>query len=214
MDFTPRQVERYSRQILLREVGGVGQARLGRASILLVDGGAAGRTAGLYLAGAGVGRLTLADGREEFRQDLLRLNPEVAVQVQPDPGFKESWDLVLDCGNRLEEAKILARQAWSRGIPVIATGWGGVRSWMARAEPGGRCLDCLTQALPAEFRKNDLPDELGPLPSILGGVAAGEALRLLLGLPAPGSFLLLFEGAASVYHSPRVTAADGCPRCF
>lgn len=56
------QLLRYSRHILLDEIGIEGQARISGAHALLIGAGGLGSPAALYLASAGVGRLTLADG--------------------------------------------------------------------------------------------------------------------------------------------------------
>lgn len=58
---TPAERTRYSRQILIPEVGEAGQQRLREASVLLVGAGALGSPAALYLAAAGVGRIRIAD---------------------------------------------------------------------------------------------------------------------------------------------------------
>src|SRR3546814_14367124 len=55
MDFTDDQIERYSRHILLPEVGGVGQARLLQSKVLVIGAGGLGAPLMFYLAGAGVG---------------------------------------------------------------------------------------------------------------------------------------------------------------
>ena len=61
LDFTETEIARYSRHILLREVGGTGQARLRAASVLIVGAGGLGSPAALYLAAAGVGRISIVD---------------------------------------------------------------------------------------------------------------------------------------------------------
>ena len=55
------ELERYARQIMLKEVGGIGQAALNSAKVLIVGAGGLGGPAGLYLAAAGTGVIGLVD---------------------------------------------------------------------------------------------------------------------------------------------------------
>ena len=68
------QLLRYSRHILLNELGIEGQERLRRAHALVIGAGGLGSPAALYLASAGVGALTLVDGD---RVDLTNLQRQV-----------------------------------------------------------------------------------------------------------------------------------------
>jgi molybdopterin/thiamine biosynthesis adenylyltransferase len=62
MEFTDEQVTRYSRHIILPEVGGKGQKKLAQAKVLIIGAGGLGSPAALYLAAAGVGTIGLVDG--------------------------------------------------------------------------------------------------------------------------------------------------------
>lgn len=106
LNFTGDELRRYSRHILLPEVGATGQARLRESSVLVVGAGGLGAPVSLYLAAAGVGRLGLVDddivelsnlqrqilfdssqlgvGKvEAARARLTALNPEIAVETYP-----------------------------------------------------------------------------------------------------------------------------------
>lgn len=62
MDFTEEQIERYSRHIILPEIGGKGQAKLLKSKAFVLGAGGLGSPALLYLAAAGVGTIGMADG--------------------------------------------------------------------------------------------------------------------------------------------------------
>lgn len=59
--FTPDQVQRYARHLILPEVGGAGQRKLLGSSVLLLGAGGLGSPAALYLAAAGIGRIGILD---------------------------------------------------------------------------------------------------------------------------------------------------------
>jgi molybdopterin-synthase adenylyltransferase len=75
LDFTEDEIQRYSRHILLQEVGGVGQGKLKAAKVLIVGAGGLGSPLLLYLAAAGVGTIGIVD---DDVVDLSNLQRQVA----------------------------------------------------------------------------------------------------------------------------------------
>ena len=74
MEFSDSQLQRYARHIILPEVGGEGQAKLLRSSVLVVGAGGLGSPLLLYLAAAGVGTIAVID---DDRVDLANLQRQV-----------------------------------------------------------------------------------------------------------------------------------------
>ena len=72
MAFTNEQLERYSRHIILKEVGVKGQKKLLNAKVLIIGAGGLGAPAALYLAAAGVGTIGIADADEVDLSNLQR----------------------------------------------------------------------------------------------------------------------------------------------
>lgn len=80
-DFTEEQFERYSRHIILPEVGGKGQAKLLKAKVFCLGAGGLGSPALFYLAAAGVGTIGVADGDlvelSNLQRQIIHFTPDV-----------------------------------------------------------------------------------------------------------------------------------------
>ena len=181
---TEAQRERYSRHLLIPEVGESGQSRLLSASVLLIGAGGLGSPAALYLAAAGVGRLGIVDDdvvdasnlqrqvlhsteriglpkTESARRTLTALNPDVNV-VEHRVRFSrenaltlvQAYDLVVD-GSDNFATRYLVNDACV--ILKKAQIHGSIFRFDGQATtflPGGPCYRCLFPEPP--------PPELAP----------------------------------------------------
>lgn len=140
MALSNEQLERYSRHILLKEVGVRGQKKLLNARVLIIGAGGLGSPAAMYLAAAGVGTIGIADGdvvelsnlqrqilhgtkdlgrpkAESARETMEDLNPDVHVIPHPFMVTAENimelisgYDFVLECTDSFS-AKFLINDA-------------------------------------------------------------------------------------------------------
>ncbi|MCD6392454.1 MAG: HesA/MoeB/ThiF family protein, partial [Planctomycetes bacterium] len=81
-----QQIERYSRHIILNEIGGTGQEKLLASKVLIVGAGGLGAPAALYLAAAGIGTLGIID---DDKVDLTNLQRQV-IHFTPDVGVPKT----------------------------------------------------------------------------------------------------------------------------
>lgn len=85
MGLTDQQIERYSRQIILAEIGGAGQEKLLSSKVLIVGAGGLGAPAAIYLAAAGVGTIGIIDND---KVDLTNLQRQI-IHHTSDLGSKK-----------------------------------------------------------------------------------------------------------------------------
>lgn len=144
------QLLRYSRHILLDEIGVEGQERIRRGHALVIGAGGLGSPAALYLASAGLGRVTLVDDDtvdltnlqrqiahttervgmakvESAARAMAAINPEVAVTAlcrRADAGLLDellpTTDVVLDCSDNFATRHLVNAACVRHGRPLVA----------------------------------------------------------------------------------------------
>ncbi len=150
LGFNESQINRYSRHILLKDVGLEGQKKLSRAGVFVVGAGGLGSPALYYLAAAGIGRIGVVDsdvvdlsnlqrqvlfgvddiGKSKARaaaDALARQNPDcnvLAAEERLTSGNIESlcdgYDVVLDGSDNFPTRFLVNDFCWLRGIPLVS----------------------------------------------------------------------------------------------
>lgn len=165
-DFSSQESERYSRNILLAQVGWEGQARWRAGRVLVVGAGGIGSAALLYLAAAGIGHLGLVDGDAMELSNLQRqilyrsadlgrrkvasaaesltaLNPHCRVEtfdLRLNPAnvreVVQGFEVVLDASDNFPTRFLLAECCWRYQIPLVSAAATGWHGQLLVARPG------------------------------------------------------------------------------
>jgi adenylyltransferase/sulfurtransferase len=159
-ELTPDQLTRYSRHLMLKEVGMEGQLQLLKAKVLLIGAGGLGCPAALYLAATGVGTLGIIDsdkvdltnlqrqilhgladvGRpktESAKEAIHRINPDVKVltyqeRLTPQNALEifQEYDLIIDGSDNFPTKYLVNDASFFTGKPYI---YGGVFQFEGQA---------------------------------------------------------------------------------
>lgn len=209
-------VERYSRQLLLPEVGEPQQLWLRRARVAVIGCGGLGGPAALHLVGAGVGRILLIDpdlvsldnlhrqvafrtadiGRakvEVLAAALRRLDPGADVeerreQLLPDAleGSLVGLDLVLECSDQPSLKFAVNDWCVRHGVPLVVGGAIGWGGQVTSVTPQSGCFRCLFRAADPAAERSCR--SAGVIGPLVGVIGALQALEAvrLLIGPDPG----------------------------
>lgn len=231
--------ERYGRQIL--SFGETGQARLKQAHVIIAGAGGLGSPIAIYLAVAGVGRLTLIDCDTVERTNLNRqilhgdadlgkpkvesgletlraLNPSIRIEginttitEENAAGLIGDADGIVDAMDNYPTRFVLNRIAHDRGIPLFH---GAIRGFFGQATtcvPGRG--PCLACLFPNVPPKEVFP-VVGVTPGVIGCIQATEVIKYLTG---EGDLLvgrlLLWDGLAGRTEEIITAPRTGCRVC-
>lgn len=219
MEFTEDQIKRYSRHILLQDVGVEGQEAILGSKVLIIGAGGLGSPAAFYLAAAGIGTIGLVDGdvvdlsnlqRQilHFTKDVDRLKVESAAeklhQLNPDSKIKtypkmlfaenimeiiEEYDFIID-GTDNFATKFLINDACVFAKKPFSHG--GILRFEGQTMtyvPGSMCYRCIFKKPPP---KNAVPtcSQAGVLGAIAGMLGTIQAAEALKFITHTGDLLV------------------------
>lgn len=214
MDFTEDQIQRYSRHILLPEVGGTGQARLAAARVLVIGAGGLGAPVLMYLAAAGVGTLGIVDddrvdlsnlqrqvihgtadiGRpkvDSAAERLAGLNPEVTVHRHADrltaanaADLIAGYDLVVDGSDNFATRYLLNDACYFAGRPLVTAALLRFEGQLAVYRPTAPTEDQPAGSLPCYRCLFPEPPPPGAIPSCSEAGVLGALAGLIGALQA------------------------------
>ena len=200
---------RYSRHILLPELGEQGQEILLDSHVVIIGVGGLGSAVSLYLAAAGICHITLVDGDhvelgnlqrqvvhqtsrigqmkvDSAQQQLRDINPDIQIKVIPrylsGEEFIEvaqSCDLILDCTDNFPSRFAINRGCQKARTPLVSAAAMHMQGQISVFMPGGPCYRCLYAN---ESETADTCAErgvLGPLLGVMGSMQALEAVKVL-----------------------------------
>lgn len=200
---------RYSRHILLPELGEQGQEILLDSHVAIIGVGGLGSAVSLYLAAAGIGQITLVDGDhvelgnlqrqvvhqtarigqmkvDSAQQQLRDINPDIQIEAIPrrlgDEELAEiaqACDLVLDCTDNFPSRFAINRGCQQAGTPLVSAAAIRMQGQVSVFMPDGPCYRCLYAD---ESETADTCAErgvMGPLLGVMGSMQALEAIKVL-----------------------------------
>lgn len=208
MALSDDELERYARHIVLREVGGAGQARLKAAKVLVIGAGGLGSPLVLYLAAAGVGTLGIVDDDAVSLSNLQRqvayrtqdvgrpkaasaaaaalaLNPHVRIVPHPvrltaanAMELIAGYDLVADGSDNFGTRFVVNDACFFAGKTLVSAAVTEFDGQLSTFKPGGPCYRCLFPEPPPAGSAPSC-SETGVLGAAAGVMGSLQALEVL-----------------------------------
>ena len=232
MAFTDEQIERYSRHIILKEVGAKGQKKLLNAKVLIIGAGGLGAPAAMYLAAAGVGTIGIADADEVDLSNLQRqiihatkLNPDVKVNTYRTFVDSENimdlikdYDFVIDGTDNfpakflINDACVMAKKPFSHAGIIRFKG-----QLMTYVPGQGPCYRCVFKNPPP---KDAVPTckqagVIGAMGGVIGSLQAMEAIKYILGVgDLLTGYLLTYDALKMEFRKVKLPEhTENCAVC-
>lgn len=235
----PQIKDRYSRQVLLSEIGKEGQERLGKKKVVIVGLGAIGTVTAELLMRAGVENLTIIDrdvveesnlqrqmlfveedvGRSKaiaIKQRLNEINASgttaaYAIHLNPQNiSIIGAADLVLDCTDNIQTRFLINDFCRQQKIPWVYGAAIKTSGYVMPILPEGPCLRCFMSETSLETC--DTVGVLNTITTAIAGIQATVAIKLLIGNKVDSC--LIHYDIWKQNHTPlRIKQRSRCPTC-
>ena len=232
MAFTNDQLERYSRHIILKEVGAKGQKKLLNAKVLIIGAGGLGAPAALYLAAAGVGTIGIVDADEvdlsnlqSAKETMNAINPDVTVNTYRTFVTSENvmdlikdYDFIIDGTDNfpakflINDACVMAKKPFSHAGIIRFKG-----QLMTYVPGEGPCYRCVFKDPPP---KDAVPTckqagVIGAMGGVIGSLQAMEAVKYILGVgDLLTGYLLTYDALKMEFRKIKLPSdTSGCAVC-
>lgn len=217
-----QQIERYSRQIILPQLGSRGQQRLLGASVAVVGRDDFSAAAAVYLAAAGVGKVAAPPSAVAA---LAAVNPDCVCAPLPASITRTAAveiagtsNAVLACGACDDTCMLLNAACVAARTPLV---WGQARGSIGRVavlagtDANAPCYTCLLAHRPQERPPDEQTAALAEATAAFSGMLqATETIKLLLGLHGtPVGRVLTYDGLAATVTTRHVARNPSCATC-
>ena len=236
------EIKRYSRHLIMPEVGIDGQRLLKAGRVLCIGAGGLGSPAAMYLAAAGVGTIGIVDfsnlqrqiihgtpdvGRSKLasaKDRLHAINPHVDIQTYETALSSENalelfepYDVILDGTDNFPTRYLVNDACVLLGKP---NAYGSIFRFEGQASvfatKNGPCYRCLYPEPPPPGLVPSCAEGgvLGVLPGVIGVIQATEALKLIAGIGEPlvGRFLI-YDALRMRFRELKLRKDADCPVC-
>jgi molybdopterin-synthase adenylyltransferase len=239
---TPKELERYDRQIMIQGFGATGQEKLKKAKVFLAGVGGLGSPVAIYLTAAGIGTLRITDhdtvelsnlnrqvlhwskdiGGEKTASaaaKLKKLNPNVKIETYKDTITEENAaklvgdaDVIVDALDNLPTRYLLNKTAIAKNIPFFHGAVYGFEGRAMTVIPGKSA--CLNCLYHGAIPPQEKFPVIGAAPAVIGCIQATEVIKYITGLgDLLAGRLLNYDGLRMKFTEFSIKKDPGCAHC-
>ena len=238
MKFTKKQIDRYSRQIILKKIGVVGQKKLLKSNVLIVGAGGLGSPIAIYLAALGIGKIEISNLSRQIifsTNDLNKNKSSVAInklrKINPDiklhsfnkrltkkniNQIAKNFDLIVD-GSDNFRTRFLINDYCLKNRKILVSGaiskFDGQVYTFNFSKKKSPCLRCFIPKMPSNPDVDNCEYEgvLGSLAGIIGTIQANEIVKEILEIgDTLCGYILIIDALKLTFRKVKLNKRSDC----